>query len=433
MKTPFRKLVPILAADKQGNAQLPTEIELLQTGDWNTPYHGHFEITKEDLDEYKAHAEDSTRKGLPIDLEHNSIGGAVGWLGESGFDVRENEQGGHSLWGSTTWTPKGAQLITDREYRFFSPEFADEDYEDPERAGQFMDNVLIGGGLTNRPLFKNLTAVAANDGTKKSVKGLTGNSGQNIIYLSEEHDNMNLQDILAKNTEDLTAEEKAFIVEHKDELTAEQNTSLTEAGVLEAENDDNQDDADNDDSNNDDDNSDDNADDNADDSDNDDAADNTPEAKAAREKGVTIKAGELAQLRRDAKAGRQAADTLSRKASEEHVASMLFNERTGGKLPVTARDDTVDFYHSLGSQQRQAFDKIIEKMPDLKLFSQFGDGGKSNIGTAAAEVKEKTEALIGDEKNKGLTYGGAVRKVLASDSDLKQRYNDERTNSKESK
>ena len=414
----FRRVVSIQAAE---DGKIPGEIELLQTGEWNTPWHGHFTITSEDLAEYMQHAKDSVRKALPIDLEHDTIGGAVGWLGEGkGFDfeIRDNEQGGQSLWASVAWTKKGEQLIADREYRFFSPEFADEDYEDPEQAGTFLNNVLIGGGLTNRPLFKNLTAVAASDGTQKDKKGLTAEQQRNIIYLNEESKKMNLQELLAKDTSELTAEEKAFIVEHKDELTDEQVTSLTEAGVFEAEADE---DDDEDKGGGDDDDADD------DDADDDNKEDeDAKEAIAAAEKAglKVISASELEKLQADSKAGRQASEQLARKASEEHVASLVFNEKTGGKLPTTAKDETVEFYHGLSDKQKKAFDKIVEKMPDLKMFAQVGDSGKPAVGSAVTEVRKAAKDIMA--KDAKVTMASAIRTVLANDKELKQRYNDER-------
>lgn len=428
----FRRLLPILAADKSGNPVAPSEIELLQTGEWNTPYHGHFVITESDLQQYKQNAENGVRKALPIDWEHNSIGGASGWLGEGtpAFTIKDNAEGGKSLWASVNWTPAGEQSIKDREYRFISPEFADEDYEDPEHAGVFLNNVLIGAGLTNRPLFKNLTAIAANDGTQNNEKDLTSNNKQNIIYLNEENNVMDLKNLLAKKIEDLSVEEKAFVVEHKTELTDEQVTALTEGGVIEAEGE-------------------------------------TAEAKAEREKAeadaaaaeaqakvdadaaaaaaadadaatiaandktkVSISASELASLKADAAAGKQASDQLAKKASEEHVASMLFNEKTGGKMPVTAKDKVTEFYHELSDKQKKAFDAIIEVMPSLKMFGEIGDAGKSDVGTAAAEVNKKAAEMVADEKNKGLTLAGATRKVLASDVELKARLDAERKGDK---
>lgn len=424
MKTAtFRRIVRIQAND-DGSITPPNEVELLQTGSWDTPWHGRFEISADDLAEYMQHAKDGIRKGLPIDLEHNTIGGSVGWLGEGegyDFEIRDNDFGGQSLWASVKWTKKGAQLLQDEEYRYFSPEFATEDYEDPEHAGDYYNNVLIGGGLTNRPLFKNLTAVAADDATQNGKKVLTANSRQNIIYLSEEQNTMDLQELLAKKTDELTAEEKAFIVEHKADLTDEQVTSLTEAGVLEAEGgDDNGGDG----------GSDDDAGAGAGDDDagagagDDDAAGGDGGTQASEGKTVTISANELAELKANAAAGKQASDTLARKASEEHIGSLLFNEKNGGKLPIAAKDTAVDFYHGLNEAQRKQFNDLIEKMPNLKMFGELGSGGGTTVDTAQAEVIKKANDLMKEDSK--LTKGSAIRKVLASDKELKARYEDER-------
>lgn len=427
----FRNLIPIQAAE---NGEPPAELELLQTGEWNTPWHGHFVIDADDLAEYVEHAREGVRKAFPIDLEHNTIGGAVGWLGEGkGFDfeVRDNDKGGQSLWASVDWTKKGKQLIADREYRFFSPEFQPEDYEDPEHAGQFMDNVLFGGGLTNRPLFKGLTPVAASDSTENGGKRLTGGHGADILYLSEELQNMDLQALLAKNTDELTAEEKAFIVEHKSELTEDQTKSLTDAGVLEAEKEDE------------DENEDETAEQKAErekqeqeqaDADakakaDQEAADAEAAAKEAKEKGqVSISASELEQLKADAKAGRQASDTLGKKASEEHVTGKLFNEKEGLKMPIVAKDSVTDFYHTLNSTQRKQFNEIVDKLPTLKMFNEQGKTGGIAEGSAADTVMKKAHEKLAEAKKAGeeITLGQAKTQVLKGDKELKARYDEER-------
>lgn len=436
----FRRLITIKAADDQGNPVVPDEIELLQTGEWNTPYHGHFVINRTYLEEYATHARDpSIRRALPVDWEHDTIGGAAAWLGEGdGFDyeVRDNDQGGQSLWASVKWTKKGKQSVEDDEYRYISPEFADHDYEDPENAGRFFDNVLIGAGLTNRPLFKKLTAVAASDGTGKD--NLTGNHNNNIIYLSEENKSMNLKDLLAKKHEDLTTEEKAFITEHKADLTEDQVKELTEAGVLEAE---------------------------SQETDEEKAEREKQEAEAAAaeqkkkddeaaaaaaannddgeggtqasDKTVTIKAGELSKLKKDAELGRQAHDTLAKKEVQEHVGSLLFNEKNGGKLPIAAKDTAISLYESLNATQRKQFNDLMEKMPSLKMFGEVGDGGQRAIqaGSAIEQVMSKAKALMASDEGKGLTLAAAKDKVLkASDNkDLAAQYNQERKEEREGK
>lgn len=425
----FRRLITIKAADDQGNPIVPDEIELLQTGEWNTPYHGHFVINRTYLEEYATHARDpSIRRALPVDWEHDTIGGAAAWLGEgNGFDyeVRDNDQGGQSLWASVKWTKKGKQSVEDDEYRYISPEFADHDYEDPENAGRFFDNVLVGAGLTNRPLFKKLTAVAASDGT---TDDLTVNRNNNIIYLSEEHKSMNLAELLAKKTDELTAEEKAFINEHVAELTAEQKTALTEAGVVEAEADADADaDADGD--------QDADADADADSDADADASGDSKQAKDSKRKGTVIMtASEAKTLRENAALGKKAHDELEHRNVVEHVNSLLFNEKTGGKLPIAAKDTAVTFYESLNASQHKQFNDLLEKMPSLKMFGEIGDGGHGiQAGSAIEQVMTKAKALMASDGSKGLTLASAKDRVLkaSENKDLAQQYNQERKEQRE--
>lgn len=450
----LRGLLTTFQASENGTVEPPKEIELLRTGSWDTPYHGRFDITEQNLRNYAAHAKDpNIRRALPVDREHDTIGGAAGWLGEDehyqpkDLDVRANDAGGFSLWASANWTPQGAQDIRDRVYRFFSPEFADRDYEDPEQAGVYYDDVLIGGGLTNRPLFKHLTAVAASDGT--GADGLTESHKQNIIYLSsEEQNSMNLKDLLAKKHEDLSAEEKAFIVEHKGELNDDQLKAMQDAGVVEKDGDGNE-------------TAEQKAEREKQEADAKAQADADAQAKAdadaaaaagngdgngdgsgtqARDGVVTIKANELKKLQDDAAAGRQAHDTLAHKEVVEHVGSLLFNEKTGGKLPIQAKDTAVKFYESLNTDQRKQFNDLLEKMPNLKMFGEVGDGGTGSTtdpSSATAQVMEKSKALMASDEGRktGLTLASAQSRVLAdkANAELAKQFSEERKAKREGK
>lgn len=427
----FRRIIAIDTQVVDDQVVAPGEIEMLQTGEWDTPWHGKFVINHDTLVGMVQHFNDGTRKGVPIDLEHNSYSndGAAGWI--EGLEIRPTENpafaGQESLWGEVKWTPAGEEKIANRQFRFFSPEFADEDYQDPE-TGEYLDNVLIGGGLTNRPLFKNLTAVRASDNNSGSEKkSLTASEVGNTIYLTRGNDNMNLKDLLAKKPEDLTDDEKAFVVEHKDELDDDQVTSLTEAGVLESEAKDEPDEPDEPD--------------NPDEPDEPDEPanpaepDNPSEPKEANEKKgkmVKLSANELKKLQDDAAAGRQASEQLALKASEEHIESLCFSDARGrdsGKLPIAAKKEATEFYHGLNGKQRKAFDAIVEKLPSLKLFSQLGDGGKPATGKAIEEVEKKANEIVeAAEKAKKpkITFGTAVKQVLASDKALAARYNEEK-------
>jgi phage I-like protein len=84
---------------------------------------------------------------LPIDWEHatqhratkGEDAPAAGWIKQ--LEIRDG-----GLWGLVAWTPRGANQIVNREYRFLSPVF---DYEsDSTRIVR-----LVSAGLTNKPNF----------------------------------------------------------------------------------------------------------------------------------------------------------------------------------------------------------------------------------------------------------------------------------------
>ena len=148
------------------NGQVPSTINLLKAGTWNTPWHGDFELTGEDLEEMVANfaegvglvAEDETK--APLNYGHMMADKAAGWIKR----IRvEAVNGTAALMGDVEWTPAAVQAIKDGEWRYLSPEFNPRGYpwEDPEQEFTFVDNVLTGAALTNIPLFKKLKPITA--------------------------------------------------------------------------------------------------------------------------------------------------------------------------------------------------------------------------------------------------------------------------------
>jgi len=92
-------------------------------------------------------------KPLVVDWEHASEhrapqgldAPAAGWITQ--LEIRDGE-----IWGNVEWTPKAAQQIADREYRFLSPVFT------YQKAGKQII-ALVSAGLTNQP---NLSMTALN-------------------------------------------------------------------------------------------------------------------------------------------------------------------------------------------------------------------------------------------------------------------------------
>lgn len=95
---------------------------------------------------------------VPVDEEHSTEklapegreAPATGWIKE--LEVRQG-----AVWGRVEWTPRGAAYLRAKEYRYVSPAFMH------ESDGEIVE--LVSAGLTNRPAFTQLAAVAQNQGS----------------------------------------------------------------------------------------------------------------------------------------------------------------------------------------------------------------------------------------------------------------------------
>lgn len=93
----------------------------------------------------------ATRLPVALDYDHAMDVNAPskpasGW-------VEELKLRGAAIWGRVNWTPRAAQALAAREWRFFSPAF--------DHAPDGAVARLVGGALVNRPAFRQLPALAA--------------------------------------------------------------------------------------------------------------------------------------------------------------------------------------------------------------------------------------------------------------------------------
>lgn len=212
-----RTFLPIKASASTGD--LPTKIEILKTGIWDTPNHGIFAITAEDLVQYKTNFDAQVAQvgdtGITIDYDHND-GIAAGWV--KAFTIE-----GDTLYADNiTWSAQGQEDLKGLNYRFISPEFYPASrggWEDPEQYGIYVPNVVAAISLVNRPLFKGL----------KPIMASANSSNKEKIYISasaKENAMPTLEDVRGKKAADLDDSEKAFVAENKDQFTAEEQTNL---------------------------------------------------------------------------------------------------------------------------------------------------------------------------------------------------------------
>lgn len=130
-------------------------IEIFRIGKWNHPKHGIIEGSKKLFNDFI----DNWRAGvlgrdIAIDRTHNPEEGATGW-------VKDMKIVGDRLKALVEWTPWGIDLIENKGFKYFSPEYRDS-YTDKENGKEYK-NVLYGGALTNRPFLTDLAPVVLSE------------------------------------------------------------------------------------------------------------------------------------------------------------------------------------------------------------------------------------------------------------------------------
>lgn len=378
---------------KFSEGELPEEIQVLPVGRWNHPAYGVLTITKEDVSEFKDNFEKGLRKQIPITEGHETFDEkpAVGWFKEL------MDRGGNGLYATVEWTKQGKTLLSERQYKYFSPEFYSE-YEDPETR-EVHTNVLVGGALTNKPYFKELDAVVL------SEKILDTNKLK--------FNDMDLKELIAKKLEDLSTEEKAFVVENKEKLneaeletfgslfedkpeeTPEEKTEETPKETPEDKPEE--------------------------------TPEETPEEKVEAseykmdEKGnVVMSMAQVKALESKANSGFEASEKLKKADVQAQCDKLIFSETNKkGKILPKAEKKVFSFMLALSEEQRKTFSEIMDSIQAKQIFGEKGKGSGAE-GSAFAEIEAKTKKLMSEDKS--LKYADAIQRVCSENKDLADKY-----------
>lgn len=147
------------------NDSLPHIIEVAKVVKGYHASYGEVELTKGDLQSFVSNFKDNvTGVDLMIDYDHGQAK-AAGWIKDVFLSMDES-----TMYAEVKWTPKGAQALSDRDFRYFSPEFT-LGYTHPHTLKEH-GPTLLGGGLVNRPFLKMDAIVSFNDKNNKP-KGKT--------------------------------------------------------------------------------------------------------------------------------------------------------------------------------------------------------------------------------------------------------------------
>ncbi len=126
---------------------LPYIIEVARVAEGEHPSYGKLKITQEHLESMTNNFESKvTGVDLAVNEDHRK-NEAFGWFKDLflSFDKQ-------TLFGQVQWNTKGIQALSEKEYRYFSPEFRF-NYTHPH-SGEDHGPTLLGGALTNYPFLK---------------------------------------------------------------------------------------------------------------------------------------------------------------------------------------------------------------------------------------------------------------------------------------
>lgn len=373
------------------------KLEVLKTGAWNTAK-GKFTLAASDLNQMAENFNSDVRPhssttGLPVDEEHDKKA-ALAWLKNP--SVEANDKGGHTLFMDAELTGSGAEKVRDGTYKFFSPEVHFQ-HEDPEGILPKLRNVLMGGGFTNRPLFKGLAgipALTASDGTADE---------DNKIYVNEQESKVDLSTIRTKKNAEVTAEERKLLDAAKDQLNDTEKAEFYPDEAKAA----------------------------ADKAAADKAATDkveadkvaASEAAAAAAKGgtITLDASEVATLQANAAAGLEASEKLKRNEAEGEVTEMFFSEANGLKLPTDMKSGVTDLWLNASEEEKETLKKIAENSKPLLEANdqrQLGTDGGAGQGNAGALLEDKIVELQASEAYKGKPYSEVMKAARAQNPDI---------------
>lgn len=153
---------------------LPHIIQIARVAEGEHPAYGKLKITQQDLEAMERNFKSNvTGVDLAINEDHKK-NEAFGWFKDVflSFDKQ-------TLYAQIQWNNKGMTALSEKEYRYFSPEFRF-NYVHPH-SGKEHGPTLLGGALTNYPFLKMDAITALNN--KNNQKGET-TVDKNTIELS---------------------------------------------------------------------------------------------------------------------------------------------------------------------------------------------------------------------------------------------------------
>ncbi len=141
-------------------------------------FYGEFTFNKPIFEDFIRNFESGAYgQELAINFSHDDMGKAAGWIKRLYLSEDQKE-----LLADIEWTPAGAEAIRNKEFQYFSSEFYTKKPKYRNAFGQEIENVFVGGALTNNPFLKNTQISLSETGGQNSMT-----KEEMITKLSESH------------------------------------------------------------------------------------------------------------------------------------------------------------------------------------------------------------------------------------------------------
>lgn len=194
----FTEMVGEQFKEKTFEAGDTVELQIARVGKWDHPMYGEIEITKDSIDEMKQNFDDNARWiEIAVDENHEWNHRALGWF------RKVTKKGEDALFATIELTKKGAELLTEWAYKYFSPEIVFNKHD--EESWEIIKNLLIGGAFTNRPFFKAMQPLLANEdfwseaANRHQTKGeFSDTDSNNILFFNTSKSMKKLLELLAQ-------------------------------------------------------------------------------------------------------------------------------------------------------------------------------------------------------------------------------------------
>lgn len=214
--------------DKEFKEGDTVTIQILRAGKWKHPMYGEVVVDKTVIEDVVNNFEEDVRKiELAVDENHEDNHKALGWFREV-----YSEDDGESCFAKIELTKRGAELLNEGAYKYFSPEiiFAKED----EETGEQQRNLLIGGAFTNRPFFKAMKPLMASENATNGASAKDPATGQ-FLFVSIPDRMQKFLELLAKFKEaaKVSKDDVAQLRQAYSEVPADHHNAGFDEGVEE--------------------------------------------------------------------------------------------------------------------------------------------------------------------------------------------------------